>query len=96
MLGWLKRGQKAEPEEEDPIFGRRSAERLQRLAATIPTHLEPPPPPPPVILLLEPPNYRREFISRFPWNGGISPYEPVEEVKRRVPRDKRDLRWWER
>ena len=76
----------------------RLAARLMRIAAaaTAPPP-PPPPPPPPTILLLEAPNHRREFFSRFPWNGGVSPYDPVDEVKQRQPR-RRDLddNWWER
>jgi hypothetical protein len=96
-MGWWKRDR---PDEAlvDPVIDRRQAERIGRIAAATLRRLETPlpPPPPPVILLLAAPNHRIEFIGRFSWTGGVSPYDPIEEAKVRVPRDKRPLNWWER
>jgi hypothetical protein len=94
-MGWWKWDRKAEPVDE-AVPDRMLVDRLVRIAAAASVHETPPPPPPPVILLLEAPNHRREFISRFPWTGGISPFNPIDEVKRRIPRDQRELNWWER
>jgi hypothetical protein len=93
-MGWWKRERPAETAVEDPAIVRMQVDRLARIAAAARYQAPPPPPPPPRILLLEKPNYAREFISRFPWTGGVNPYDPIDEVRQR-PRQQKPVHWWD-